>query len=70
MCTPFTYDGKNYTDCISGSIHYWCLVDGQTGSYTDYSKCGKCKKPEKPEENTYVKSWFNFLVGFFFLKFC
>jgi len=57
VCTPFTYDGKNYTDCASGYVHYWCLIDGQTGSYSngDYSKCGKCKAPEKPEDKPYVK---------------
>ena len=48
VCTPFSYNGDVYDDCIQGSWYNWCLVDGQTGS--DYFYCGDCVG--KIEENT------------------
>merc|ERR1712096_587797 len=47
VCTPFTYNDYEYDDCKFSYYHYtyWCLVDGQTGSGSDYSKCGECVQP-------------------------
>ena len=46
VCTPFTYNGYKYNDCKYSYVYgYWCLVDGQTGSGSDYSECGECVQP-------------------------
>jgi len=52
VCTPFTYKGVSYDDCIAVEDYFysWCLVDGQTGIGDDYSMCGKCKNPEQTND--------------------
>jgi len=48
VCTPFTYEGVSYDDCVQDYLYNWCLVDGQTGSGSDYSKCGECTGIPEP----------------------
>ena len=52
VCTPFTYKGVSYDDCIEAYWYNWCLVDGQTGSGSDYSKCGECTGIPEPTNQT------------------
>ena len=48
VCTPFTYKGVSYDDCVEDYWYNWCLVDGQTGNGSDYSKCGECSGIPEP----------------------
>jgi len=41
VCTPFTYDGVEYTDCYNGWSSYQCIELGKTG----WKYCGKCTGP-------------------------
>jgi len=56
VCTPFSYNGVSHDDCYDGWTSDWCLVDGQTGSGSDYSSCGECVSTTPTSTTTATKA--------------
>ena len=63
VCTPFTYEGVEYTDCYSGYLHYQCIEPGKTG----WEYCGKCTGP--PEVSTTTGLFYVKLFGLSYVNF-